>query len=651
MRARVAFLLAAWSGAAGLAAGAEVWIEVKTANFTVVSNAGEGTAQRTAREFEQVRAAYGKVWSWSHLAQGRPTVILALKNEGTMRRWAPGYFEVKGGIDVVSGWTSAADRVYLLLRTDDRPANVEVAPNYNLYRAYLNILLSGSFERRLPLWLSNGLAEVLGNTSVRDTEILVGRPVPWEFQHFNQGGRLPLRTILDARAESALVNKQDERTLFDAQTYVLVHYLLYGDRGAHAPALNRFLQLWLAGRSHDQALAEAFGDLTALEAELPSYATRRILSYARFQAEATTSGGQPAVRALSPAEVAGLQAAVHVAMNRPVEAQAAIREARTADPRSPLSYDAEGLLADRDRDKPRATQAYAQAVELGSTSAYSHYRAAQLSRKPQADAAALAGLRQRLERAIELNGSYANAYSLLAEVLLQQGDGQAALAPAQRAVALEPGEAYHRVALARVLHQLGQVDEARRSAELGLQLADDDTERSNAERFLLFLSEEGRYAQERTRQETSRKQTSACEGGDAAACAQILPDLERACGEKQPSACLYLSWLYSQGTGLARDTAKAAGYVEQACAAGDKRACVEHAWRLVGGDGVPKDEPGGLAALGKLCDEGCFPACTRLAVAQAAKPNAAARARAKALLARACEGGEADACEMARRFK
>ena len=122
-----------------------------------------------------------------------------------------------------------------------------------------------------------------------------------------------------------------------------------------------------------------------------------------------------------------------------MEAQAAIREARTADPRSPISYDAEGLLADLDQDKPRTTQAYAQAVELGSTNAYSHYRAAQLAWKAQADASTLAGLRQRLERAIELNDSFANAYSYLAEVLVQQGDGEGALVPAQRAVALEPG--------------------------------------------------------------------------------------------------------------------------------------------------------------------------------------------------------------------
>jgi Flp pilus assembly protein TadD len=415
--------------------------------------------------------------------------------------------------------------------------------------------------------------------------------------------------------------------------------------------LGKFQQLWLSGRSQDQALAEAFGDLKALEGRLRSYATSQIFSFARLQTDTRIGGERPATRALPPAEVAGLQAAVHVAMTRPVEAQAAIREARTADPRSPASYDAEGLLADHDHDKARATQAYAQAVELGSTNAYSHYRAAQLAWKPEPDTSTLAVVRQRLERAIELNGSYANSYSYLAELLVQQGDGQGALEPARHAVALEPGESYHRVALARVLHQLGRNEEARKSAELGLRLADDDTERSNAERFLLFLKEDVRYVQERAQRETSQKQTNACEGGDGAACAQILPDLERACGERQARACMYLSWLYSQGSGLPRDAAKAAGYVGQACDAGDRRACVDHAWKLIQGEGLAKDARTGVAALQALCDGAFYPACTQLAVFEAAKTGSAAHARAKALLARACEGGEEDACSMAWRFK
>jgi hypothetical protein len=648
MRVLLAFVALA---SAGAAYATETWIEVKTTGFAVISNSGEGIARKTAGEFEEVRAAYAKLWPWAQLGHGKATTVLALKDEGTLKRWAPGYYEVKGGIEVVSGSAWIGDRQYLLLRTDSRPQDVNVTPSYNSYRGYLSLLLSANLERRLPEWLSNGLAGVFANTSVRDKEILVGQPVSWELRYFNSNPRRPLREILDARRDSPLVLKEGQRDLFDAQCYVLIHFLSFGDRGAHAAKLNQFLELWMAGRSHDMAVAEAFGDVAALERELSDYATRPILSYARFQTGSSVDIGRSPARIVSPAEIAGLQAAVHVAMGRPVEAQAALQQARTADPRSPLSYDAEGLLADRDKDRPRATEAYARAAELGSTSAYSHYRAAQLAWKQDADAPALAVLRRHLERAIELNGSYASACSYLADVLVQQGEGRAAFAQAQRAIVLEPANSYHRVALARALNALGQGDEARKVAELGLRLADDDGDRSNAERFLLFLKESTRYERERAQHETSQKQTSACQAGDAAACAQILPDLERACGEKQAGACSYLGWLYSEGGGLAKDAAKAAGYVERACGAGDKRACVQHAWALARGEGLAKDEPKAKAALGGLCNDGFLPACTRLAYLHVGNPSLAEQARAKALLARACEGGEQDACSMAKQLR
>ena len=200
------FLVVAWSGAAGLATAADTWIEVKSPNFTVVSNAGEGKARRAAREFEQVRAAYKKLWPSAHLSQGRPIIVLALKNRKTLRRWAPAYYEVKGGIDVSSGTAYGADRIYLLLRTDYRPDDREVTLAFNLYRAYVQLLLNASFERRLPPWLSNGLGEVLGNTSVRDKEILVGRPIPWEFRALQQGR--PAAPADDPRRPARLTSSQ-----------------------------------------------------------------------------------------------------------------------------------------------------------------------------------------------------------------------------------------------------------------------------------------------------------------------------------------------------------------------------------------------------------------------------------------------------------
>jgi len=111
-----------------------------------------------------------------------------------------------------------------------------------------------------------------------------------------------------------------------------------------------------------------------------------------------------------------------------------------------------------------------------------------------ADAPTLASQRQRLERAIELSPSYANAHSFLADVLVEQGDGPAALEKAQRAVALEPGDSYHRLALAHALNKVGRADEGRKSADLALKLAENEAERS-----ALF--------------------SRACEGGEQDACA------------------------------------------------------------------------------------------------------------------------------------
>jgi len=648
MRLLLAFLALAWSGSAF---AAETWVEVKAPNFVVISNAGQGIARDTSVEFEQVRAAYVALWPWAHFPEGHATHVLALKDEGTLRRWAPGYFAVKGGIEVVSGSAWLGDRQYLLLRTDSRPADANVTPSYNSYRGYLSLLLSVGLERRLPQWLSNGLEGVFANTAVRDQEIRIGQPMSSELRYFNGHARRPLREILDARPDSPLLLKDGLRDLFDAQAYVLVHFLAFGDRGAHAASLDRFLRLWMEGRSQDQALAEASLDVGVLERQISDYATRPILSYARVKTQSNLETGLLAARTVPPAEIAGLQAAVHVAMQRPVEAQAALQQARTGDPSSPLSYDAEGLLADRDKDRPRAAQAYARAAELGSTSAYSHYRAAQLAWKADPDAATVARQRRLLERALELNGSYASAHSYLADVLVQQGDAGAGLTHAKRAIALEPANSYHRVALARALNALGQPDEARKAAELGLTLADDEEDRSHADRFLLFLKESARFEQERAQREETEKQRNACQSGVAAACTQILPDLERSCAQKQAGACSYLGWLFAEGGGVAKDATRSAGYVEQACLAGDKRSCVQHAWLLARGEGPPKDEPKAIAALDGLCNEPFFPACSRLAYLYAGKPTPTARARAKALLTRACEGGEQDACSMAKQLR
>ncbi len=647
---RRVFLAVLGVAVAAEAGAADRWIEVKSPNLTVVSNASEGRARDTAWELEQARAAFAKLWPWATLAKGRPTVVVVARDESTMKRWLPAYWETKGVIRPASYSLWGRDRQYLLLRLDTgSTSSQEVTEYYTLYRSYVSTLLSASLERPLPTWLQVGLAAVYGNTSVRGKEVHVGRVVPWYLREFRQGRR-PLAEILAAKRGSNLLLKDDERTRFDAQCWTLVHYLRFGNQGAHAKDLDQFVRLWLAGRTQEVAWAESFGDVRGVEEKLLSYAEGTLYQYGRLLADVNIERDRLPASPLSPAAIEALRASVLVATGRTPDARAAIQASRAAEPQAPQSFDAEGLLADREQDTGRAAQAYGQAAELGSTNAYTYYRAAQLAWKPSSDAATLAEIRKRLERAVELNPSYAPAQAYLAEVMTLQGQASAALPVVQRALALEPGDAYAHVTLAHVYHRLGDDASARKAARRALDLADNESDESNARRFLAFLDEDASNRKREAAQEAARSRDTACQGGDAAACAELLPELERACAEGGANACVYAGWLFDGGRGVTKDPLRAAAFQKRACDAGDKQTCVQLAWKQATGEGVPKDLAQAMATLEALCTDKVFSACTQLAVLYARKPAARDRARARELLAQACEGGDPSACNLARSF-
>jgi len=68
-----------------LSAADDPWIEVKSPNFTVVSNAGEGRARNVAWQFEQIRAAIQIGWPWARVQLDRPVVVVAAKDENSMK--------------------------------------------------------------------------------------------------------------------------------------------------------------------------------------------------------------------------------------------------------------------------------------------------------------------------------------------------------------------------------------------------------------------------------------------------------------------------------------------------------------------------------------------------------------------------------------
>ena len=65
-------------------------------HFTVISNAGDKDARKIANQFEQFHEVFHNSFPSLRLDLGRPLIIFAVKNEDSLKKLLPGYWEAKG---------------------------------------------------------------------------------------------------------------------------------------------------------------------------------------------------------------------------------------------------------------------------------------------------------------------------------------------------------------------------------------------------------------------------------------------------------------------------------------------------------------------------------------------------------------------------
>lgn len=85
----VVCLLVVCSSRERTSAAAENWFEIKSPNFTVWANANDRATRTVVWQLEQVRHVAKNLWSWIRVDLPRPLVVLALKDEQSMKTMAP----------------------------------------------------------------------------------------------------------------------------------------------------------------------------------------------------------------------------------------------------------------------------------------------------------------------------------------------------------------------------------------------------------------------------------------------------------------------------------------------------------------------------------------------------------------------------------
>jgi tetratricopeptide (TPR) repeat protein len=486
--APLALCLVLSTAASGVVAGERPWVEVRSPHFTVVSDAGDRSARRVAWQFEQVRAVLQKLWPWARVASGKPVVVFAARDEITLKGLVPKFWETKGGMRPASVFVSGRDRHYVALRTDVSEADsLQANPYFQTYWSYVYLVLQSSFDQKLPPWFGRGVSDFFANTIVRDKDVQVGRVVPWHMKDLRDLHLLKLSTVLSVDRQSPYLTKDLDSRIFDASSWALVHYLVFGEAGANIPRFNRFSQLVKTGSETAAALAEVYGDIERLDGAVRMYVDKTMFTYQQIGIDVNVPESGFGMRTLNPAESAADRAALHAAMGRPVEGRALAQEAIHANAALAAPYETEGVLSDAEGKRDEALASFTKAVELGSTNFYAYYRQAQLLWSQDADSATRGRIEKSLERAIELNDESAASYSFLADTKIELDRADDAIGLARRAVTLEPGASYHRATLARALSRTSKQEEALQEAGKALALAKDATERRRAEELIAYL--------------------------------------------------------------------------------------------------------------------------------------------------------------------
>lgn len=210
------------------------WIEVHTAHFSVITDAGEKRGREVALRMEQMRAIFGQLLLKKKLTMSVPITVISLKSDKQYGTVAPAKQSMAGGF-----YVPGPDRVYIVLNLfETDPWRAVAHPLAHYFLNYNYPPAQG--------WFDEGLAEYFGSIQIDKQVGMGGDPElapEWHEDIFDEVRRDPnvpqsLTQLVSSPVWLSMVDlftmKHDgsgtregtHNTLYYAQSWIVVHYLL-----------------------------------------------------------------------------------------------------------------------------------------------------------------------------------------------------------------------------------------------------------------------------------------------------------------------------------------------------------------------------------------------------------------------------------------
>ena len=416
-----ASLLVALCGLSVNVIARDSWVSVRSKHLLVIGNGSEKEIRQVTARLEQFREVVSTLLAKAGSDSAIPTTVIVFKDDTSY-----GPFKVS---ENNSGYFQPGQDVnYITLSTESRG---DLDPFSTIFHEYTHLLVNDTFGKT-PAWFNEGLAELYSTLSVSDDQrVVIGRPIRRHISTLQQNSLLPLRTLLEVDYKSPFYNESQKQSIFYAEAWALMHYLMMTDNGIRAPHVLEFLQLLNAHIALEPAFQKAFNtSIESVENALRGYVLQdhfrpNDLTFARKI--------QPSIEmtsaSLSEAEVFAYQGDLLIHSNRN-EAETYLLKAVALDPNLIQAHASLGMARYRQGRMSEALPSLERAVEANSQNALvQYYYAAILSRPAENETTLTLGLapetaakaRAALKNAIALRPDFHDSYNLLAYVNLVMG--------------------------------------------------------------------------------------------------------------------------------------------------------------------------------------------------------------------------------------
>jgi len=430
-------------------------VEVRSPNFSVVTDAGEKRGREVAMRFEQMRAVFGALMTRAKVNLPVPLQIVAFRNRKEMRQVAP-LFNGKP-TDVAGLSQENSDRSFIMLDMSvENPWTV-------VFHEYAHQFMNGNLPGEFDPWFQEGFAEYFSSIEVDNKEARVGKIPNDDYIILQQVGTMRISDLFRVQQNSATYNESgDHRTTFYAESGMLMHYIYDNQL---LPKVAAYFDL--REDKHvpvDEAIQQAFGmSPSQFDKALRSYISSGRYKYYPIPNPPGIASNNYTAVPLSASAGNAVLADIHLhSRDYQERAITEFQDILKSDPSSAAACRGLGYAYLQKQDFTQAADYFKRASQLDSKDPRVHYYSALLAARQGGFGSGtdLPAMTRELETSISLDPSFADSCALLAFAQSTGGDPATALVTMRKAIAISPRNEHYFYNLANLYLANRQVDKA-----------------------------------------------------------------------------------------------------------------------------------------------------------------------------------------------